>query len=378
VADGRWAWTEIDTGAIGRNVGRLRALLPVGCRFMAVVKADAYGHGAELAARAALSAGADALGVATVEEAAVLHDAGVSAPIHLLAENPPSTAVDVVRMGLVPSVAGREAAIALSRASESFGRQVPFHLAVDTGMNRMGVPAEDVADLLTSFIGLPGLSLAGVSTHFATAEISGDWDFEQQMERFTVALSGVREAGFDPGVVHAANSAATILHPESHFSMVRCGIAIYGLHPGEDTRDRIGLEPAMSVRARVAAVRRIGMGDGVSYGFTWRAAGPATIATIPLGYADGLHRTLSDSMQVLVGGRSCRQVGRICMDQTMVEIPRGLDVDPGDAVVVVGEQGGEAIPLDELAETAGTINYEMACAFGMRLERIEGGPEPRI
>ena len=365
----RWAWADVDTGTVRRNVERLSALLPRGGRLMAVVKADGYGHGAVPVARAALDAGASVLGVATLDEGVALRDAGITAAVHVLAETPPSSARDVVGYRLTPTVAGREAAVALSGAAGAAGAPVGFHLKMDTGMNRLGVRAEDAANFLTSLTGLPGLRLDGVMTHFATAEVPGDWDFERQMERFGVALGEVREAGFEPGVVHAANSAATILHPESHFSMVRCGIAVYGLHPGDATRDRIELESAMSVRTRIAQVRRVGMGDGVSYGLTWRASGPATIATLPLGYADGLHRVMSGNIQVLVGGRRCEQVGRICMDQCMVEVPRGVEVSAGDEAVVVGAQGGERVSLDEIAEAAGTINYEMACAFGMRLPR---------
>jgi alanine racemase len=173
-----------------------------------------------------------------------------------------------------------------------------------------------------------------------------------------------------PGIVHAANSPATILYPEAHFDMVRCGIAIYGLHPSKATRGVIDLAPAMGVKARVSFLKRIGMGDGVSYGLTWQAAAPAIIATLPLGYADGVHRVLSNHMQVLIGGKRCQQVGRVCMDQLMVEVPRALTAHRGDEVVLVGSQGAETISLDEMADLAETINYELACTFGMRMERV--------
>jgi alanine racemase len=189
------------------------------------------------------------------------------------------------------------------------------------------------------------------------------------MERFGLAREQLGDNGIRPAIVHAANSPATILHPESHFDMVRCGIAIYGLHPAPSTHDRVALEPAMSVKALVSNVHHVGVGDGVSYGHTWRASTPARIATLPLGYADGLHRILSDRIRVLVGGQPCRQVGRICMDQCMFEVPRGADASVGDEVVIVGGQGTERIPLEEVAGHAGTINYEMATAFALRLPR---------
>jgi alanine racemase len=180
----------------------------------------------------------------------------------------------------------------------------------------------------------------------------------------------MRTERVDPGIVHAANSPATILVPDSHFDMVRCGIALYGLHPAKSTYGIADLAPAMSVKARATLVKRIGMGEGVSYGLTWQAARQTDIATLPLGYADGVHRVLSNKMQVLAAGIRLNQVGRVCMDQFMVEVPRGVTMERGDEVVLVGSQGSERIVLDELADIAGTINYELACAFGMRLERV--------
>jgi alanine racemase len=216
----------------------------------------------------------------------------------------------------------------------------------------------------------PGLTLEGTFTHFATADVPGDWDVTRQMQRFRQVLDGMRTERVDPGIVHAANSPATILVPESHFGMVRCGISLYGLHPASSTYDAIELRPAMTVKARATLVKRIGMGEGVSYGLTWHAGAHAMIATLPLGYADGVHRVLSNRMPVLVDGQRAAQVGRVCMDQLMVEVPRGVQAVRGSEFVLVGECGSQRISLDDLAEMAGTINYELACAFGMRLERF--------
>jgi len=364
VTENRWAWTRIETGAIGRNVRTLKALTRPGTLFMAVVKADGYGTGAVRAARAALGGGADRLGVATIDEAAVLREAGLSAPIQLLSE-PPETAIPTI-----PAVTTREFAVALGKAGAAHGVEVPYHLKIDSGMHRIGVRAEDAAEFARGLHDFPGLAHQGTFTHFATADVLGDWDMQRQVQRFTDALDEMRTEGVDPGIVHAANSPATILYPETHFDMVRCGIAIYGLHPAPSTRGVIELEPARSVVARVSFVKRIGMGDGVSYGLTWQAAAPTVIATIPLGYADGVHRASSNVMEVLIGGQRCRQVGRICMDQFMVEVPRGMTVSRGDEVVLVGTQGSERITLDDLADSAATINYELSCSFGARLERV--------
>ncbi len=366
----RWAHVDIDLGAIERNVRTLKGLTRQGTRFMAVVKADGYGHGAVPVARAALGAGAERLGVATVDEAVALRQAGITTPLHLLSEPPSSAAALIIEHDLIPTVATRAFAGALGRAGAAAGVDVAYHLKLDTGMNRIGVPAASAHEFAAALAEFPGLKLEGTSTHFATADVPGDWDFEMQLERFNTALARMRDEGVNPGIVHAANSPATILHPESHYDMVRCGIAIYGLHPSPATYGEVDLEAAMSVRARTTLVKKIGMGEGVSYGLTWRAVAPTTVATLPLGYADGVHRVLSNAMSVLIGGVRCAQIGRVCMDQLMVELPRGVQVAEGDEAVLVGSQGAETITLDELAELAGTINYEMACAFGMRMSRV--------
>lgn len=366
----RPAAVEIDYSAIEHNVRTLKGLTKQGTLFEAIVKADGYGHGAIDSATAAIRGGADRLGVATMDEALELRGAGITKPINVLSEPPLSAAGLVAEHDIIPSVATREFAMALGTAAHAEGRTARYHLKVDTGMNRTGVPFEDAADLALLLKDFPGLELEGTLTHFATAEVPGDWDFEKQLGRFETVLERMRVDGVEPGIVHAANSGATIIHQESHYDMVRCGIAIYGLHPGAAASRVVDLEPAMSVKTEVSLVKRIQMGEGVSYGLTWQAAAPATIATVPVGYADGIHRILSDRMSVLMAGEPCRQVGRITMDQIMVEVPRGITVTAGDEVVIVGEQGPSAISMDDVAEQAETINYEMACALGsMRLER---------
>jgi alanine racemase len=369
VAEHRWAWAEIDLAAVEHNVGTLRALAGAGTRFMAVVKADGYGHGAVQVAGAAIAAGADRIGVATVDEAGKLRQAGVTVPIHVLSEPPPSAAGHVVRHGLVCALHSRDFALALSKAASVAQTTVAFHLKVNTGMNRIGVEAADAADFVESLRGLPGIAMEGVYTHFATADVPGDWEFDRQVERFSAAIGEMRRRRIDPGIVHAANSAATILHPATRLDMVRCGIAIYGLHPDAVTHGKVDLVPAMSVKARVTQVRRLAMGEGVSYGFTYHASAPTTVATLPLGYADGFRRGLSNGTAVLIRGTRCPQVGRVCMDQLMVEVPRGIDVAVGDEAVLVGSQGGKTLTLDEQADALGTINYEVACGYGARLIR---------
>jgi len=370
VTQHRWAWTEIDLTAVQDNVRTLKALTKPGTLFMAVVKADGYGHGAVHVARAAVAAGADRLGVATLDEGIALRDAGITGPIQLLSEPPETTIRELLDNDLIPAVTTREFAVALGKQALLRDTEARYHLKIDSGMNRIGIRAEDAAEFARSLIDFPGLALEGTFTHLATADVVGDWDVQRQLERFTRALEEMKTEGVDAGIVHAANSPATILYPGSHFDMVRCGIAIYGLHPSSATYGVVQLRAAMSVKARISLIKRIGMGDGVSYGLTWQAAAPTEIATLPLGYADGLHRAASSEMQVLLGGKRCNQVGRVCMDQFMLEVPRGMRAVRGDEVVLIGAQGEETITMDELSEVAGTINYETACGFGLRLERV--------
>jgi len=366
----RWAWVEVDSGAIRDNVATLKALTPSRTAFMAVVKANGYGHGDVETARAAVDGGADRLGVATVAEALRLRDAGIDVPVQVLSEPPAETADTLVMRSIIPTVTTREFAGALGRAAAARGVEAPFHLKIDTGMNRIGVRAEDAPEFAAMLGEFPGLKLEGTFTHLATADVPGDWDTERQLKRFRDAIDGMRSERVDPGIVHAANSAGTILRPESHLDMVRCGIAIYGLHPAGSTYDAVRLKAAMSVRARAVLVKRIGVGEGVSYGLTWHAGASATIATLPLGYADGVHRVLSNRMGVLCGGHRLEQVGRVCMDQLMVEVPRAVAAERGTVFTLVGADGDACITMDEVAELAGTINYEMACAFGARMERV--------
>ena len=225
-----------------------------------------------------------------------------------------------------------------------------------------------------------GVALDGVFTHFATADKLANWDFAQQLKRFRDAVQSIRDAGIDPGTVHCANTPATVLHPETHFDMVRVGVGLYGLHPCDATRGRIDLEQAMSVRARVTRVVEPRVGEGVGYGMTYRVARPGIqIATLPVGYADGLSRRLSNGIDVLYGGRRYRQVGNICMDQCMFEVEPGLalargtkikPVETGDEVTLVGRDGDEFVSIDELADKLGTINYEVACLFDLRLPKV--------
>ena len=375
----RWAWVEVDLTALRQNTRAFQDVLARGTQLMAVVKADGYGHGAVACAQTLQRAGVQQLAVATVEEGIELREAGISLPILILNE-PPITSVDeLVGYNLMPSIYTMEFGLAFGEASAAAGTVGSYHLAIETGMTRIGVRPEDAVELRHALDFHRGLRCAGTFTHFATADILRDWDYELQLNRFRETIAALRGAGLETGLVHCDNTPGTVLHPDSQFDMCRVGIGLYGLHPSKTTRDAIALKPVMSVRGRITRVEYPPVGSGVGYGATYRVPKQnIQIATVPIGYADGLARSLSNRMEVLVAGNRCRQVGNICMDQFMfaVEVnttrafrPRPA-VEYGDVVTVMGADGQDEITADELAELRGTINYEVVCNFGQRLERV--------
>ncbi|MDR2957865.1 MAG: alanine racemase [Coriobacteriales bacterium] len=375
--DRRWAWLEVNLEAIRRNLQRFRKHIGPDVLIMAVVKADGYGHGAVEVARTALATGAKFLGVSNVDEGITLRKAGIIAPILVLSQPPESTIDLILHYQLTPAVQTAEFALELGESAASQDRVTPFHLKIDTGMNRVGVHYADAPDLLRTIDFHRGLKLQGVFTHFATADEVETFEFSRQYERFIKALDEMRYLGINPGIVHAANTAATIRYKHAHFDMVRVGIGMYGLHPSAVTRSLIELYPAMSVYARVTMVKPVSIGEGVSYGMRYRSPGNVLIGTLPLGYADGLARELSGKIDVLVRGRRLHQVGTICMDMMMFEADqRSSAKNPpivpvvGDEAVIVGIDGKEQISIDDLAKVLGTINYDVACRLGMRLERL--------
>ena len=342
---------------------------------MAVVKADAYGHGAVQVAKTALNSGAEYLGVATVDEAIALREAYVNAPVLVLGEPPASAIPLLLAYKIMPSIYTAEFAILYAEAADAFGLAAPFHLKVNTGMNRIGVRYDEVVEFARQISFHRALDLQGTFTHFATADCPGTIDFDRQVKRFAEAVNALRAAGVNPGIVHAANSAAAIRYPEVQLDMVRLGIALYGFYPCPEAYPLIDLKPAMAVKARITEVKTVPVGEGVSYGLHYRSPGAVKVCTLPIGYADGLRRGLSGRTDVLLGGKRFHQVGNICMDQCMFEVNlrqrHNLDPQIGDEVVVVGSQGEAAVTIDAMAETLGTIQHEVAIGFGCsRLPRM--------
>ena len=311
--DRRWAWVEIDLNAIRHNASAVKQRLNPGTRLMAVVKADGYGHGAVQCAKTALNSGAEYLGVATVDEAIALREAYVNAPILILGE-PPATAIPLLlAYKIMPAVYTAEFAIRYAEAADAFGVSAPFHLKVNTGMNRIGVRWDEVVEFARQISFHRALDLVGTFTHFATADCPGTIDFERQVKRFSEAVNALRAAGINPGIVHAANSAAAIRYPEVQLDMVRLGISLYGFYPCPEAYPMIDLKPAMSVKARITDVKTLPVGEGVSYGLNYRSPGAVKICTMPIGYADGFRRGLSGRTDVLLAGRRFHQVGNICI-----------------------------------------------------------------
>ncbi|MFN2544213.1 MAG: alanine racemase [Actinomycetota bacterium] len=356
---------EVDLEAIRHNV---RTLKPGSAELMAVVKADGYGHGAVNVARAALAAGATWLGVALVEEGVALRDGGLDAPILVLSEFPPGSEKDALAAGLTPTVYTDRAVQAVAEAARSLDTTAGVHVKVDTGMHRVGLhPPGDAPDFVARAVAA-GCRIDAVWTHFARAE-EDEATTRAQLALFQEVLDGLGER---PRLVHAANSAAAILYPETHFDLVRVGIALYGLDPGGGLGRRAGLRPALTWRSEVSAVRQLPAGEPVSYGHRYRLGDACTVATVPVGYADGYRRALSSRADVLIGGRRRRVAGTVTMDQIVVDC--GQDhVAAGDEVVLIGRQGEEEITADELAGLCDTINYEITCGLGPRVPREASG-----
>jgi alanine racemase len=368
----RPAWAEIDLDAVRANVAEL-ARLAAPAALLAVVKADGYGHGSVPVARAALDAGATWLGVALVEEGIELRDAGIDVPILVLSEPVPGAADAVVRARLTPAVYTPGGIESLAKAVAGSGApRLGVHLKVDTGMHRVGAAPEDAAALVARIEELDELELSGFWTHFAVADEPSDPYTAQQLQQFKAVLATSGAAPTRP-LIHAANSAALLAHPDSRFDLVRTGIAIYGIPPAPILADRAPLQPALSLKTRVSHVKTLAAGERLSYGLRYELARPSRIATVPIGYADGVPRNLGAvGGQVLVHGARHPIAGTVTMDQLMVDVG-DENVSVGDEVVLIGRQGTETVTAEEWAERMGTIGYEIVCAIGARVPRIYTG-----
>lgn len=358
-------YAEIDLEAIKRNIGEIRKLIPASTKFMAVVKANAYGHGAPAVARAAISAGADYLSVANLKEAMELREAGLIDPILILTESPTSVMDEIVQYQLTQTVYSFSEAKALSDEAVKRRQTAKVHVKVDTGMGRVGVMPSEAAALIQKISSLPNLTIEGLFTHFAKAEDHDDSFTKEQLNKFKQLLPKFSNIPLK----HAANSAATLYHPETHLDLVRVGLLIYGIFPHGGRHRPINLKPALSFKSRVVYIKKVPPGTPLSYGGIFSTDKETAIATLPVGYADGYSRRLSNRGKVLINGKRYPVVGRVTMDMILVNV--GEDkVNVGDEAVLIGTQGIESITADELADLDDTISYEIICGIGKRVPRI--------
>jgi alanine racemase len=365
-------WAEIDLQAIAHNVRELRRVTKPEARLMAAVKANAYGHGMVEVAKAVLQSGVDELGVARIEEAVQLREAGIDTPILIFGKTPSSMNERLIEFDLRPTVFDAETAEALSKTASSKGAKIKTHVKVDTGMGRLGIMPEKVrVNDVTRMAKLPGIEIEGIYTHFATADVTDKTYARKQFELFSKFLDQLDQSGIVIPIKHAANSAAVIDLPETHLDMVRPGISVYGLYPSEDVdKTQVSLQPAMELKARIIHLKRVPAGFKVSYGSTYETKADTAIATIPIGYGDGYSRLLSSRGEMLVRGQRAPVAGRVCMDLTMLDVGHIPDVKLEDEVVIFGKQGNNSIHVDEIASILNTINYEVVTTVANRVPRI--------
>jgi len=349
--------------AVRARIGNRRICVPV--------KANAYGHGALEIAKKSVESGVFCLGVATVEEGTALRKGGIKSPILLFSQPHPEEIPEIIKMGLSPFVSDASFACALSEQAVKEKLKLPVHLKIDTGMGRIGCAVEEALPLARHIAACPGLELAGTATHFAVSDSSDERDrayTQQQLACFKEAVGVIKDAGIDPGIVHAANSGAVLLHPDTWLDMVRPGILLYGYKTEEE--NTIQVKPVMELRTTVALIKKIKKGETVSYGRTWTAAEDTNIAVLPIGYGDGIPRLASGKWQTVIGGKTYKLAGRICMDLCCVDLGTDSNVQRWDEAVIFG---GSAQDASALASVAGTIPYEITCNVSERVPRIYQG-----
>ena len=382
--DSPLVWAEVDLKAIAHNIRELRRITNPKARFMAVVKANAYGHGIVEVARLSLVKGAEVLGVANTDEGIQLRKAGIDAPVLIFGYTPPMHVRKLIEFDLTQTVYSYETSRELSQAAIAYGEKIKVHIKVDTGMGRLGIlpdclrlseydrkGKDSSVSEVKSISRLNMLEIEGIYTHFATADNSDGFYAGKQFKIFMDFLNQLRIIGMEIPVTHAANSAAIINMPETHLDMVRAGISIYGLYSSEGVnRNIIKLKPAMELKTKVIHLKKVPAGFKVSYGITYETEKPTTIATVPIGYADGLNRLLSSKGRMLVCGHSAPIVGRVCMDMTMLDVGNISEIATGEEVVVFGKQDNASITIDEIASSINTINYEVVSTIMERLPRI--------
>ena len=371
-------WAEISLDAIEHNYRVIRAAVDSKAMICCVVKADAYGHGAVMLAHEYERLGADWFAVSNLEEALQLRKNGISRPILILGYTPAQMAYDLASNRISQSVFSLEYARELSHFAQAFGVEINIHLKVDTGMSRIGFLYQDetrdhgAIEEMVAAASLPNLKPQGIFTHFSSADegFPGEDYTHRQYSCFNGAINLLKQSGIEFAIRHCANSAAVFDYPEYHLDMVRPGVVLYGLYPSAQMRNKADLHPAMELKSVVSMTKEVGEGVFVSYGRTYQTSGKTKIATVPIGYADGFFRINSGKAQMLVHGKRVSVIGRVCMDQLMLDVTGIDEIKSGDIVTVFGKDGGEEISAEELAALSGTIHYELICLIGKRVPRI--------
>ncbi len=363
-------WAEIDLGKVQANIETIRCSLKPETQILAVVKADAYGHGAVAIARTALASGASMLGVGDSTEALELREAGIRAPIIILGAISDQEIDCVMRHNVTPSIHSLERLADLSHAASRHDRRLHVNVMIDTGMGRVGVRPESALKLVKAVCDDPHLELLGVSTHFSCAHFEDLGFARQQLGRFRAVAALLRDAGIRPPVLHAANSAGLFAMPESHFDMVRPGAAIYGIDPGNLSRCDVSLSPVLEWKTQVVYWKWVREGTPIGYNMAYRAPRRIKIATLPVGYDDGYNFSFSNTAEVLYKGRRCRVVGNVTMDYIMVDVGEVPDVRVGDEITLLGTDGDAEITATELARLMGAPPYAVTSLLGQRVKRI--------
>jgi len=367
----RPAWVEINLDHIVHNVNQFRQLAAPETQIMAVVKADGYGHGAAVVGKTALASGAESLAVAFVEEGIYLRQAGIDAPILLLGYTDPVQFATLIKYNLTPTVFDFPTAAEFSKQALAAGAVLPLHLKVDTGMGRVGLLPTEAAAVTEQIAGLPALKIEGLFTHLASAEDEDQSYTEEQLNKFNQIIETLKAKNINFPLIHAANSAAALNLPGARYNLIRLGLALYGHYPAAAlSKCGITLKPALTFKSRLVMVKKLPPGSCISYGCTYKTAATELIATVPVGYADGYSRLLSNKGEVLIRGIRVPVVGRVCMDHLMVNVTHIPGAQRGDEVVLYGSQGAEQIPVEEAAAKIGTVNYELLCAVDKRVSRF--------
>lgn len=365
-------WAEIDLDALKSNIQNIRKITDPKAKIMAVVKADAYGHGYLECCHTLLEGGADCFAVATVSEAKQLRRKGIDVPVLILGITFPEDAEEIVKNDIMTNVSSLEYAKCLSDAAKSLQKPVKIHIKVDTGMSRLGLLTgnyeEETVEEILAISKLPFIEIDGLFSHFACADEENREYTELQFKKFTSLIDKLSKKGIEIPCKHIANSAAIMMYPEMHLDMVRAGVVLYGCYPSEEVdKEKLSIKPVMTLKSRITHIKEVEAGTGVSYGKTYITDRKTKVATVPVGYADGYLRCLSHKAKIEIGGQLCDVIGRICMDQCMIDVTNVNNINVGDEVILFGNG---KISADDIAKSMDTINYEVLCLVSKRIPRI--------